>query len=1004
VAMRPPIPSINLSRRAKIALWVVAILIVLIIALVQLTGVYINWLWFGSVGFRSVYVTIFWTRVTLFFIFGVLMALIIGGNLVVAYLLSPPFRPMSPEQQNIERYRAILEPRRFLVLAAISVIALFSAGASAQGNWSTWQLFLHGGSFGVKDPQFHRDVSFYAWDYPAYRLMLGFGFTAIIFAIILSTVVHYLSGAIRLQTPGPKVTPAARRHLTVLVFVFVVLKAIAYWLDRYGLVFSNRSTFTGASYTDVHAVLPARTILFWIAIVIAAGLIASLWLRSTLLPGIAFVSMLVLSILISGIYPAILQQVSVKPNASSKEAPYIKRNISATRTAYNIVTKDGKDPNGTVTYDNHYPSLTSPSTDALVETNPTVSNIRILDPNQLTRTFTQQQQIRNVYGFADKLDVDRYTVANAETGTKAISDYIVGVRELDAANLSGTQANWINQHTVFTHGYGFVAAAANENVTNGKTPYAEGDIPETGPLSPQLKHPEAYFGELLPDYSIVGASGSPQEYNETGNTKITYGGTGGVSLSNVFTRLAFAVNYKQTNFLLNDAASAKGAKIIFDRDPRQRVAKVAPYLTVDGDPYPFVDSTTGDIQWMVDAYTTMSNFPYSQRNSLASLTADSLSTTGKTAGQANSQINYIRNSVKATVDAYTGDVKLYAWDPTDPVLNAWRAIFPGTVLPKSAMPSSVLAHVRYPEDLFNVQRSLIGNYHVDNPVKFYNVGDRWTVPNDPNEPGNQPPYYVLASQPGKGSTAPQFQLTTPMIVNGKQNLAAYLSVSCDPATWGQMTVLRVPSTNVTLGPEQIANILKTNTTISQNLTLLSGAGSSIIDGNLLTLPIGNSFLYVEPLYVQGTAGAGTYPVLQRVLVVYGDQIGFEPTLQQALTDLEPDHTTGESLPPTSGGGGGPTGPTSTPTPTTPPPSSSSSSSNSTSPPPQTGGKVTLAQVQQAYADLNAALASGNQRTYLLAQLKFNQVVAKYLAAHPGALPTSSSSSSAPSSPHPSGTG
>ena len=1001
MAMRPPIPSIHLSRRAKIALWVVGILLVLVIALVQLTGVYINWLWFGSVGFRSVYVTVFWTRVTLFFIFGVLMALIIGGNLVVAYLLSPPFRPMSPEQQNIERYRAILEPRRYLVLAAIAVIALFSAGASAQGNWATWQLFLHGGSFGVKDPQFHRDVSFYAWDYPAYRLMLGFGFTAIIFAIILSTVVHYLSGAIRLQTPGPKVTPAARRHLTVLVFVFVVLKAIAYWLDRYGLVFSDRSTFTGASYTDVHAVLPARTILFWIAIVIAAGLIASLWLRSTLLPGIAFVSMLVLSILISGIYPAILQQVSVKPNASSKEAPYIKRNISATRTAYNIVTKDSSNPNGTVEYDNHYPSLTSPSTSALVPSNPTVSNIRVLDPNELTRTFTQQQQIRNVYGFPEKLDVDRYTITNASTGAKSISDYIVGVRELDATNLSGTQANWINQHTVFTHGYGFVAAAANQNVTIDKT-YTEGDIPETGPLSgnKQLTQPQVYFGELLPNYSIVGASGSPQEYDETGNTKITYAGSGGVSLSSVLTRLAFAVNYKQTNFLLNDVASAKGAKIIFDRDPRQRVAKVAPYLTVDGDPYPFIDSATGHIQWMVDAYTTMSNFPYSQRNSLASLTADSLSTTGKTAGQSNNQINYIRNSVKATVDAYTGAVKLYAWDPNDPVLNAWRAIFPGTVLPRSQMPASVLAHVRYPEDLFNVQRSLIGNYHVDNPVKFYNVGDRWTVPNDPNNPGNQPPYYVLASQPGKGSTAPQFQLTTPMIVNGKQNLAAFLSVSCDPSSYGQMTVLRVPSTNVTQGPEQIANILKTNPVISQNLTLLSGAGSSIIDGNLLTLPIGNSFLYVEPLYVQGTAGAGTYPVLQRVLVVYGDRIGFEPTLDLALHDLDPNNSTGENLPNSPGGGGGGT-PTSTPpsspTPTKSPPTSSSSSSS----PPPTGGKVTLAQLQQAENDFNAALASGNQRKILLAQLRLNQIVAKFLKAHPDAFPNSSSSSSSPS-PTPSG--
>src|SRR6478672_1616102 len=351
--MRPPIPSITLSRRAKIALWTAAILIVLIIALVQLTGVYINFLWFDSLGFRGVYTTIFWTRVSLFFIFGVVMALVIGGNMVIAYLLSPPFRPMSAEQQNIERYRVVLEPRRFLVLAVISLIALFSAGMSAQGNWATWQLWLNGKSFGVTDEQFHLDVSFYAFDYPAYRLLLGFGFTAIIFAIILSALIHYLTGAIRLQTPGPKVTVAARRHLTLLVFAFVVLKAIAYWLDRYGLVFSDRSKFTGASYTDVHAVLPARTILFWIALIIAAGLIASLWLRNTMLPAIAFVSMLVLSILISGIYPAILQGVSVKPNAASKEAPYISRNIESTQAAYGI----GK---STVTY-KPYSALDTPN-------------------------------------------------------------------------------------------------------------------------------------------------------------------------------------------------------------------------------------------------------------------------------------------------------------------------------------------------------------------------------------------------------------------------------------------------------------------------------------------------------------------------------------------------------------------------------------------------------------------------------------------------------------------
>jgi uncharacterized protein len=996
VAMRPPIPNITLSRRAKVALWTIGVLIVVLIALVQATGVYVNWLWFGELHYRGVYTKVFWTRVVLFFVFGVLMALIIGGNLVVAYILRPPFRPMSAEQQNIERYRVMFEPRRILILAVICVIALFSAGMSAQGNWATWQLFLHGGSFRVTDPQFHKDISFYAWDYPAYRLMLGFGFTAIIFALILSAAMHYLTGAIRLQTPGPKITLAARRHLTILVFVFLVLKAIAYWLDRYGLVFSDRSKFTGASYTDVHAALPARTILFWIALLLAAGMIASLWLRSTLVPAIGFIAMLILSILISGIYPALVQSFSVKPNASSKEVPYIARNIAATRDAYGIVTSTKPGDSGKVTYD-PYPSLAAPDTTELSGSNPTVSDIRILDPNVLSRTFTQYQQIRNVYGFARKLDMDRYSV-DGQT-----SDYVVGVRELDQSNLTGDQTNWINEHTNYTHGYGFVAAKANVDVTDNSAPYSAYDIPQKGTLTPDvtddpLKQPRIYFGELLPDYSIVGARGTPQEYDGSDGPKVRYGGSGGVSLSSFFTRLAFAVNYKQTNFVLNNAASASGAKIIFNRDPRVRVKKVAPYLSVDGDPYPVIDPSSGHIVWMVDGYTTMNNFPYSQRNSLSDLTSDSLSTTGQTAKQPNDQINYIRNSVKATVDAYTGQVTLYAWDASDPVLQAWMHIFPGTVKPASDMPDSIRAHVRYPQDLFKVQRQVLGTYHVDDPVVFYNVGDKWTVPVDPNSTGsNQPPYYVLAAQPGSTDFSPEFQLTSPMIVNSKNNLAAYISVNNDPGPdYGKITVLKSPTNTVTYGPEQVSNILRTNPTISQNVNLLDQGDSSVIHGNLLTLPVGDAFLYVEPLYVQSTANASA-PLLQRVLVVYGNRIGFEPSLALALEDLMPGHHTGENLPtstgsPNNNGNGG-----STSSSTPPPPNSSSSGGTSSSPPPS-GGDVTVQDLSAAEAALQAALKSGDFAQIGTAQAQLNELLQKYLEQNP---PSSSSSSG---SPRPSGSG
>jgi uncharacterized membrane protein (UPF0182 family) len=978
VAMRPPIPSITLSRRAKIALWTVAVLIVLIIVLVQLAGVYVNFMWFGSVGFRSVYATMFWTRVTLFFIFGVLMTLIIAGNLVIAYLLSPPFRPMSAEQQNIERYRALLEPRKKLLLIGVAAIVFLSAGLSAQGNWATWQLWLHGGSFGIKDPQFHRDVSFYAWDYPVYRSLLGFGFTAVILSIIFSAVVHYFTGAIRLQTPGPKMTLAARRHITVLAFVFMVFKAIAYWLDRYGLVFSDRSRFTGASYTDVHAVLPARTILFWIAIVIAAGLIASLWLRSTLLPGIAFISLLVLSILISGIYPAILQGVSVKPNASVKEAPYIRKNIQMTRDAYKIVS--GSDVN----YE-PYKASPNPKTTPLFQTdNATLNNVRILDPNIISQTVSKFQQLGgNMYGFAPKLDVDRYTVNGEE------HDYIVAVRELDAANLSGQQTNWINEHTTFTHGYGFVAAPANKDITNnGNNPgaFTAGYIPPSGEIP--VKNPGVYFGELMPDYSIVGAQGSPQEFDGDGSQKVTYRGSGGVPLNNVFKRLAFAVQYKQSNFLLNNAASAKGAKIIFNRDPREMVQKVAPFLKVDGDPYPIVDGATGDIMWMVDGYTTMDNFPYSERQSLSSLTNDSLAATNRTAKQPNDEINYIRNSVKATVDAYTGQVKLYAWDSSDPVLKAWRNVFPKLVQSAAQMPSQVRAHVRYPEDLFEVQRAMLTQYHVSNPVQFYNVSNKWTVPDDPTNDTatSQPPYYVLASPAASTSSARSvFQLTSPLNVNNSTYLAAYMSVNNDAGrNYGKFTVLQLPrGTQAVQAPEQVYNKITSDPTITKDLTFFNsaGGGSTVTHGNLLTLPVGQSFLYVEPLYNRSSsASQGTYPQLVRVIAVYGDKVGYGQNLVDALSDFEPNHSTGDTLTGTSSRQTSGTGQSPSPGSSSSPGTGSSGGNGGANGGANGGGssQVTLAQLNQAQSELQAALNSGDLAKIGTAQQAFNKLVAAYL--------------------------
>jgi len=994
VAMRPSLPSLTLSRRSKILLTIVAVLIVLVVVAVKSTGVYINWLWFGQVGFRDVYSTVLWTRIALFLIFGVLMALIIGGNLFAAYLLRPPFRPMSAEQQNLERYRVMAEPRRVLILVVAMIIAFFASGMSAQNQWSKWQLWLNSTPFGMKDPQFHTDISFYAFDYPVYRLMLGFGFTAIIFSVVLTVAVHYLTGAIRLQTPGPKITPAARRHLTVLVFVFMVLKALAYWLDRYGLVFSDRSKFTGASYTDIHSVLPARTILFWIAVVLALVVLASLWLKSALWGGIGFVVLMVLSILIAGIYPAIVQQVSVKPNASTKESPYIKRNIENTRSAYGIQT-------GVQVDYQDYAVAPKPDPAVLKESSPTLDNVRILDPNVISATFQKFQQNGNVYGFPPKLDVDRYTIGSVT------HDYVVGVRELEQANLSGNQTNWINQHTNYTHGYGIVAAAAETDVTNDTDKYAAGGIPPEGEIKPT--QPAVYYGELLPQYAIVGAKGAPQEFDANGGQKVRYEGSGGVSLGNFFTRLAFAISYKQTNFLLNDAASADGARIIFNRDPRAMVQKVAPYLKLDSDPYPFVDSATGHIVWMVDGYTTMNNYPYSQRQSLSSLTSDSLSAADKTASQPNDQFNYIRNSVKATVDAYSGKVTLYAWDESDPLLKAWSKVFPNTVEPKSAMPASVESHVRYPEDLFEIQRGLLGDYHVDDPVVFYNESNKWTVPIDPTAPvrANQPPYYILAAPPVGDSSEAQFQLTSPMNVNQQGYLAAYLSVDSDPLDYGKITVLRTRNASnaaVTQGPEQVYSNINNDPTITKDLSQISAGGNAkVIHGNLLTMPLGDSFVYVEPLYTQNTTNdsSGNYAQLQRVIVGFGNQkkFGYGETLADALSDFLPGHTTGQTLN-LSGGTTTPDPGTSNPTPTPTPSGSGSSSGSPTTTPPPASEQALVSQMNTAYESLQSAYASGDAAKIGVAQQRVNELLAQYLSKYGTVSSSTPTSSAPPSSPSP----
>ena len=579
--------------------------------------------------------------------------------------------------------------------------------------------------------------------------------------------------------------------------------------------------------------------------------------------------------MIAGVYPAAIQQFQVKPSESSKEAPFIQRNIEATRAAYGLSEVEVKD----------YQATIETSAGQLKNDEATISNIRLLDPSVVPSTFRQLQQIKPYYNFADSLDVDRYTI----NGVKR--DSVVAVREL---SIEGNPArNWINDHLVYTHGFGFVSALGNTIDSDGKPTFSVGDIPPTSGLGEF--QPRIYFGENVPNYSIIGgAKGGdpveldyPDDKSANGQKNYTYTGEGGVPMGSLFTRLLFAIKYQEQRIVLSNLINSD-SKILFNRNPSERVAKVAPWLTLDGNIYPAV--VDGRILWIVDGYTTSNGYQYSKKTNLATATTNTISTnTTAVSALASRNISYMRNSVKATVDAYDGTVKLYQWDTKDPVLATWSKAFPGTVTPKSAMSKSLLEHVRYPEDLFGVQRDVLSTYHVKTADAFYGGQDFWRVPTDPSSlganAGIQPPYYMTLKLPGQDK--PAFSLTSSFVPRGnRQNLTAFASVNSDNGPdYGKISVLQLPrSTNIS-GPSQVASNFEAKPEVAQALSLLRQGGSDVVLGNLLTLPVGGGLLYVQPVYVRATANTSAYPLLQKVLVSFGDVIGFDNTLKGALDQV-----------------------------------------------------------------------------------------------------------------------
>lgn len=879
MAMPPPTGAPVMTPRSRILLIVGGVGLVALLAGSRLLDYYVNWLWFGEVGYRAVFNTIVLTRVLQFVLVALAFAALVAVTLVVAFRSRPVFVPVSGPEDPVARYRTVVIQRLRVFAIGVPVVIGVLAGLAAQGDWQTVQTFINSSPFGTTDPVFGIDVSFYAFELPFYRWILDLMFAAVALCFLLSLATHYLFGGVRLTGRAGQISVAARAQLAVLAGVFVLLKAVAYWLDRYYLLFSTRSdVFSGASYTDLNAVLPAKLILLFISVICAVAFFLAVFRQNLQLPSIAVALLVLSSVLVGAAWPAVLEQFVVKPNANEREEIPITRNIAATQQAYGL-TPDR------VSYQD-YSGRSENSLGQIRGDTATLANLRLLDPSKLQKTFTQLEQRKNFYGFPEKLDIDRYTVGGRT------QDYVIAARELNSRGLTGNQVDWINRHLVYTHGNGIVAAPANQvnsalDEAGGQGGYPnftvsdvsnKGDIPVT--------EPRIYYGELITDYSIVGANtGGPAREYDTDTTNVTYTGKGGVSIGSLVDRLAFSLAYGERNILFNGSIN-DNSRIMYIRDPSDRVSQVAPWLTLDGDPYPAV--VDGRVTWIVDGYTTLENYPYAERTVLGEATADTLPGVRRLPNQT---ISYLRNSVKATVDAYDGTVSLYAFDESDPVLKTWSKTFPGTVKPASAMSDSLRAHLRYPEDQFKVQRELLTRYHVNNPGEFFSTVAFWDVPSDPTVQGNtgsanqnpQPPYYVLAGLPGQQGAS--FQLTSALVSLRRPFLSAYVSASSDPATYGKISVLQLPVDNQTPGPQQVQNQFVSSPDVSREINLLRQNQTTIDYGNLLTLPVAGGLLYVEPIYIERANQESSFPQLARVLVGYGGKVGYGARLEEALNEV-----------------------------------------------------------------------------------------------------------------------
>jgi uncharacterized membrane protein (UPF0182 family) len=883
-----------------------AVLLALFFALTTAATIYTDHLWYEDLGFVGVHRSMLLTRIGLFVVFGLVMALVVAISTLAAYRTRPLFHPVSHEQSGLDRYRDAVTPIRVWLLVGVAALAGLFAGSSASGRWRTYMLWRNGTEFGSTDAHFGRDKGFYVFDLPWLHFLVDFAMAAAVVGLLVGAVVHYLYGGVRLQAPpGDRLTGAAQVQLSVLLGVFVLAKAADYYLDRFDLVHGGGPLMTGIGYTDDNAVLPAKAILAGVAVICALLFFVNVWRRTWLLPSVGLALLVVSAILLGLIWPAIVQGVQVRPSEQDKEAAYLAVNIDATREAYAIDDEHVRMED--------YTAAARVQGATATDLHSQVASVPVVDPELVNRLFEETQQGRAYYTVPEVLDVDRYQVAGKDRAL------VLGVRELDTDGISEGDKNWTNLHTVYTHGNGVIAAYANHrDLTDTRETreiqWAEGRQPTEDDLvseGPGEFEDRVYFGEKSVDYAVVGREDgqrpveldlSPRETTgDDGATEdagqdntTTYGGEGGVPIGSTLRQLLYALKYGQMNFLLSERVN-ENSEILYDRTPRERVERVAPWLTLDDDAYPVI--ADGRITWVLDGYTTTDRYPSSDLESFRTMTDDSLQQNTGLRTLPTDEINYIRNAVKATVDAYDGTVTLYEWDEQDPILKAWSAAFPGTVEPREEIPDSLMQHLRYPEDMFKVQRYQLARYHVTDAVDFLRGNDRWAVPKDPeNQNTYMPPYRtfvdVAASDDAAAGAAEApaptneevWSISSTFVPFERSNLAAVMTANSDATSpdYGTIRVLE-RNDNLTQGPGQAFNIMTTNSDIAEAVGDFSRSGAKPIFGQLLTVPTAqNGLMYIAPVYAMRSLNDASYPTLAYVMVSYAGRVGFGETLNEAI--------------------------------------------------------------------------------------------------------------------------